>query len=89
MCSAKKAYRPAAPALPFDSSLTRRHPFEYTQTNVIVPDAHGDWLNQRDDSYAKFMRVDGKKTKESSIFFELFEWNKKWTRFLGLQQFKE
>lgn len=41
---------------------------EHTQTNVIVPDAHGDWLNQRDDSYAKFMRVDGKKTKESSIF---------------------
>ena len=40
----------------------------YTQTNVIVPDAHGDWLNLRDDSYAKFMRVDGKKTKESSIF---------------------
>ena len=40
----------------------------YTQTNVIVPDAHGDWLNQRDDSYAKFMRVDGKKTSESSIF---------------------
>lgn len=40
----------------------------YTQTNVIVPDPHGDWLNQRDDSYAKFMRVDGKKTKESSIF---------------------
>ena len=23
---------------------------------MIVPDAHGDWLNQRDDSYAKFMR---------------------------------
>ena len=40
----------------------------YTQTNAIVPDAHGDWLNQRDDSYAKFMRVDGKKTNESSIF---------------------
>lgn len=40
----------------------------YTQTNVIVPDAHGDWLNQRDDSYAKFMRVDGKKTNEPSIF---------------------
>lgn len=35
---------------------------------MIVPDAHGDWLNQQDDSYAKFMRVDGKKTKESSIF---------------------
>lgn len=40
----------------------------YTQTNVIVPDAHGDWLNQRDNSYAKFMRVDGKKTNEPSIF---------------------
>lgn len=40
----------------------------YTQTNVIVPDAHGDWLNQRDDSYAKFMRIDGKKTRELSIF---------------------
>ena len=40
----------------------------YTQTNVIVPDAHGDWLNQRDDSYAKFMRIDGKQTRELSIF---------------------
>lgn len=40
----------------------------YTQTNVLVPDVHGDWLNQRDDSYAKFMRVDGKKTTEVSIF---------------------
>lgn len=35
MCSAKKAYRPAAPALPFDSSLTRRHPFEYTCVNPL------------------------------------------------------
>ena len=26
----------------------------YTQTNVIVPDAHGDWLNQRDDSFVSF-----------------------------------
>ena len=36
--------------------------------NEIVPDAHGDWLNQRDDSYVRFMRVDGKKTSENSIF---------------------
>lgn len=34
----------------------------------IVPDAHGDWLNQRDDSYSSFMRMDGKKTTENSIF---------------------
>ena len=40
----------------------------HTQMNVIVPDPHGDWLNQRDDSYARFMRVDGKKTSEESIF---------------------
>ena len=40
----------------------------HTQMNVIIPDAHGDWLNQRDDSYARFMRVDGKKNSEDSIF---------------------
>ena len=34
----------------------------------IIPDKHGDWLNQRDDSYHKFMRLDGKKTTEQSIF---------------------
>lgn len=32
------------------------------------PDKHGDWLNQRDDSYSCFMRVDGKKTLEHAIF---------------------
>ena len=36
--------------------------------NVIVPDAHGDWFNQRDDSYSQFMRMDGKKTSEKAIF---------------------
>ena len=36
--------------------------------NVIVPDAHGDWFNQRDDSFSHFMRMDGKKTKEVAIF---------------------
>ena len=40
----------------------------HTQMNAIVPDAHGDWLNQRDDSYSRFMRVDGKKNSEDSIF---------------------
>ena len=34
----------------------------------ITPDAHGDWLNQRDDSYSHFMRVDGKKTQEQAVF---------------------
>lgn len=36
--------------------------------NEITPDKHGDWLNQRDDSYFKFMRLDGKKTQEPYIF---------------------
>ena len=35
---------------------------------MIVPDAHGDWLNQRDYSYSKFIRTDGKKTTEKAIF---------------------
>lgn len=34
----------------------------------IVPDSHGDWMNQRDDSFSKFMRLDGKKTVEKSVF---------------------
>lgn len=40
----------------------------YTPMNVIVPDAHGDWFNQRDDSYSRLMRMDGKKTEEKAIF---------------------
>lgn len=35
---------------------------------TIIPDSHGDWLNQRDDSWLKFMRMDGKKTVEKAIF---------------------
>ena len=48
--------------------IKHENSLEPTQVNEIVPDAHGDWLNQRDDSYARFMRVDGKKTSENSIF---------------------
>lgn len=29
----------------------------YTQTNVIVPDAHGDWLNFRNDDFLKFIEL--------------------------------
>ena len=49
-------------ALKWDRSIA------YTPMNVIVPDAHGDWFNQRDDSFSHFMRMDGKKTKEVAIF---------------------
>ena len=36
--------------------------------NVIVPDAHGDWFNQRDDSFSKFIQVGEKTLAESSLF---------------------
>lgn len=32
--------------------------------NEIIPDEHGDWLNQRDDSFHKFIRLDGKRQKK-------------------------
>lgn len=34
----------------------------------IVPDSHGDWMNQREDSFRTFMRMDGKKTNEVAMF---------------------
>ena len=34
----------------------------------ITPDAHGDWLNQRCDDFAKFITVDGKKNDGLAVF---------------------
>ena len=42
----------------------------YTQVNEIVPDAHGDWLNQRDSSFSRFIRIGGKKANKSDIFVD-------------------
>ncbi|WP_345870034.1 DEAD/DEAH box helicase [Shewanella algae] len=36
----------------------------------IVPDAHGDWLNQRDDSFNEFIVLGDKKSDNSSVIFE-------------------
>ena len=49
-------------------ALKKDRSISYTPMNVIVPDDHGDWFNQRDDSYSRFMRMDGKKTNERAIF---------------------
>ena len=49
-------------------ALKKDRSISYTPMNVIVPDDHGDWFNQRDDSYSRFMRLDGKKTNEKAIF---------------------
>ena len=50
------------------AALKRDRSIAYTPMNVIVPDAHGDWFNQRDGSFSHFMRMDGKKTKKVAIF---------------------
>ena len=50
------------------AALKKDRSIAYTPMNVIVPDAYGDWFNQRDNSYSRFMRMDGKKTKEKAIF---------------------
>ena len=49
-------------------ALKKDRSIAYTPMNAIVPDAHGDWFNQRDDSYSRLMRMDGKKTEEKAIF---------------------
>ncbi len=41
---------------------------ENVRFDVLKPDAHGDWLDARDPSFAAFMRVDGKRTEEPAIF---------------------
>lgn len=36
----------------------------------IVPDSHGDWINQRDESFANHISLGDKKDKNSSVIFE-------------------
>lgn len=36
----------------------------------IIPDAHNDWLNQRDDSFSDFISLGDKKDKNSVVIFE-------------------
>ena len=36
----------------------------------VVPDAHGDWLKQRDDSVAGYISIGDKKDKEARVLFE-------------------
>lgn len=39
---------------------------------VLSPDEHGDWLNQRDDSFSDFIAIGEKKDKTVKVVFELF-----------------
>ena len=52
------------------AELKRNVSIAHTQVNEIVPDAHGDWLNQRDDSFSKFIRIGGKNINESNVFID-------------------
>ncbi len=36
----------------------------------ITPNAHGDWLGQRDDSFNQFIKIGDKKDKNSTVIFE-------------------
>ena len=38
----------------------------------VVPDAHGDWLKQRDDSAADYISIGDKKDKDAKVLFETF-----------------
>lgn len=38
--------------------------------NVITPDKHNDWLNQRDDSFSEHISLGDKKDKSSVVLFE-------------------
>ena len=39
---------------------------------TITPDAHNDWLNQRDDSFSEFIEIGNKKDKLNIALFNLF-----------------
>ena len=45
----------------------------------ITPDAHGDWLNQRDDSFSKFYYIGDSKCNKTSIF-SIVSWGAKSNR---------
>ena len=38
----------------------------------IIPDKHGDWINQRDDSFCQFLPLGDKKGKSSNSIFNLY-----------------
>ena len=38
----------------------------------ITPDAHGDWINQRDDGFTEFMSLGDKKDKDAVVIFESY-----------------
>ena len=50
------------------AALKKDRSIAYTSMNVIVPDAHGDWFNQRDDSFKNFINIGTRTSAEESVF---------------------
>ncbi|MCE2575368.1 type ISP restriction/modification enzyme [Komagataeibacter sp. FNDCR2] len=40
--------------------------------HTIIPDEHGDWLRQRDDSFGKFIAIGSKEKDAGPVLFDLF-----------------
>jgi len=59
-------------------------PFE-----LLIPDKHNDWLNQRDDSFSQFMPMGDKKDKESGSVFENYSRGIETTRDAWTYNFSE
>lgn len=45
------------------NQLVKAKSISNIQWQRIYPDKHGDWLNQRDDSFAHFIKIDATKFK--------------------------
>lgn len=50
------------------AELKKDRSIAQTPMEVITPDAHGDWFNQRDDSYSCFISMGSKKSVETTLF---------------------
>ncbi|WP_155811848.1 DEAD/DEAH box helicase [Mobiluncus curtisii] len=46
--------------------LTREGSIAGTEFSLITPNAHGDWINQRDERYLEFQEIGDKRTKGKS-----------------------
>ena len=74
--SAKKAgrihFHDIGDYLSREEKLTRIAEFRdvggITEWQMIVPDEHGDWLNQRDDSFANFIALGNKNDPDNAVF---------------------
>lgn len=60
-----------------DDYLTREQKLEQISANKTIynlswdeikPDKHGDWINQRDDSFSNFINIGGSRCSENSVF---------------------